>query len=136
MSVLANPFDHLKAAASGSIEAQRALAAHCIDFVKEGAPDPLGTLQEGLVFARLAAARGGQADKGRVLSIIRMIGAYAGEGEAFDHALAEGIGLAALMADAGNEFAASIINEVAQEASPAVLDMAKLYQAAMKGAYA
>lgn len=135
MSLLSNPFDLMKAAAKGDIDAQRALADHATASVREGDPDPIGTLREGLVFARLAAAQGDRCDRGRVLSMLGILGAFVSGTPEELGVEAESLALASLFADDGDEIAADGVNHAAAAVSPEVIEMAKLYQTCMKGAY-
>lgn len=62
-----NPFAMVKAAARGSLEAQRALAEEATAALFEG---DIGGFYEGLTYARMAASSGGVDDTGRLLQLL------------------------------------------------------------------
>ena len=138
---LSNPFAQIKAAASGDLNALRALADHSVAMVMYSDVDPVRTLQEGLIFARLAAAAGDSGDLGRVLSMLARAASVCesrNPAAADDH-YAEGIGLASLVADGEHdesaEIAASGLNDLADRATPEILESAKQYALRMTEAY-
>lgn len=140
-AALENPFAQIKAAASGDLAALRALAEHSLAMLASPGNHPVRTVQEGLIFARLAAAAGDLGDRARVLAMLGLAGEIC---EAFDPAMAgdlmaEGIGLASLLADCdphrGAEIAAEGLNHLVEGASPEILARAKIYAEAMKDAY-
>ena len=64
-------FSLIQEAASGKVEAQRSLAHMAFALAMDGdACDPYVTLMEGLCFARMAASRGDEVDKRRLLRML------------------------------------------------------------------
>lgn len=127
-----NPFSLLAAAASGGLEAQRTLA-------EEGArialcDGDLFAAIDALCFARLAAANGDVADKGRLLSILAIAGDLCrsdGEETFRDLLGGEGLALVSLMADDGVEVAENQLTAIAEWSSPGSVAMAKQYRELM-----
>ena len=65
-------FGLLKGAARGDIAAQRALADQSVSLVRNRPDlDPVWLLNDGLIFARMAAMQGDVRDEGRVIAIDR-----------------------------------------------------------------
>jgi len=135
MGLLTNPYAHLKAAASGDLEALRALADHSIELTRHACADPVRALQEGLIFARMAAAVGTICDKGRVLGMLALCGECANDYATQMDCLAEGIAMASIMADHGEELAADGVNLLSEGSSPEVLELAKVYELILKDVY-
>ena len=141
MQALENPFAYMKAAALGDLSALRALAEHSLAMLAIPTIDPVRTLHEGLIFARLAAAAGDIGDRSRVFGMLALAGELSeptNPNAASDHA-AEAIGLASLIAEddpeRGGEIAANGLNLLAELVTPEILERAKEYAAAMKEAY-
>lgn len=98
-----NPFALLKAAAIGSLEAQRALAEMAIKMASTREDcDPVTILRDGLCFARLAAAQGDDGDEGRVISMLALVASF---GSAEDQAdpLGEALARYSILAERGVE---------------------------------
>lgn len=125
-----NPFAHLRAAATGDIVAQRALADEAVRRAVHTDCDPSFTLAEGRVFARLAAAHGGRADKGRLVSMLALAGTYCLD-DSNSELAAEALGLLSMMADEGDEEAEQGLVAVADHASPEAMAMAQTYRELM-----
>lgn len=71
-----DPFRRLSSAASGSLKAQREIAAGVMQLSRRGHEDGSEvekTLIEGVVFARLAAAQGSCADQVMVISMLLLL---------------------------------------------------------------
>jgi len=135
MTALANPYQHVKAAAQGDVNAMRALADHSVAMLGQNVADPERTLLEGLIFARMAAVVGDNADKGRVLSMLALIGCFASSEASEADYFAEGIAMASILADRGEELAADGVNLLSEQASPEILAMAKAYELVLKDIY-
>lgn len=80
LSDLETNFSLLKNAARGDIAAQRALADQSVLLIGNR-PDlnPIGLLNDGLIFARMAAMQGNAHDEGRVMSMLALMGDICGE---------------------------------------------------------
>lgn len=134
-----SPFALLKSAASGDLDALRAQVDHSLaDLARQ--PDPTIALIEGLIFARLAASIGTIRDKGRVLSMLALLGSVADDENIRSAASAEAIATASILADQGGdsgERVAQGVNEVvAFLDDPALLEAAKAIEAELRSAYA
>ena len=122
---LMNPFDHLKAAATGDLEVQRALADLSVRLAAEEEDlDPYVVLSESLVFARLAAAHGDARDQARVIAMLQLAANLSSEDGASD---LEGESLACIAAivDGGDEAAALCLTSRAERATPRSMAMAQ-----------
>ena len=132
MTALFNPFRAAADAALGDIEAQRALADEAVRIVNEHPDEDPGTaLREGLIFARLAASHGTEADQGRVLAMLALAAEIAVKDNDPDTAEileAEAIARVALLADNGMEMAGNSIGKMADNATPATMAMALVMQ--------
>lgn len=127
-----NPFALLKEAAIGNVEAQRKLAeAAAIMAVNcDQSDDPMAYMQDGLVFARLAAAHGGDGDKGRLIEMLSMACQICGDEREAVFA-AEAFAVAELVAEQGNEAVGDAIPAVAEQMTPEAMQMAKAYRERM-----
>lgn len=134
-----SPFALLKPAASGDLEALRAQIDHSLTDLAQQ-PSPTIALIEGLIFARLAASIGTIRDKGRVLSMLALLGSIADDEDIRASASAEAIATASILADQGGEvgeLAAHGVNEVvALSDDPDLLEAAKAIEAELRSAYA
>lgn len=133
-----DPFSKLALAARGSLQAQRDLANEAVRLAVDEPDDfdPSRTLREGLVFARLAAAHGRLEDQGLVIAMLANLAAHEGEHNAPDE-LAEGMARLGIVADCGGpegEDAAAMLNRLAGEAHPIILEAAKEYTKRLTGA--
>ncbi len=121
------PFAHIKAAATGDLAAQRALAEAA--FVMASAcdldEDPMPYIQDGLIFARLAAAHGEQADRATLLSALAAAAKYAPD-EHKDHYAGEALAMCEQFADEGNDAIGDLLPMIAEQATPAELQGAIL----------
>lgn len=132
-----DPFGKLAAAARGDIEAQRALANMAVEKAMLGGEDfdPLTTLTEGLVFARLAAAQGDTGDQGLCISMLALMVQIGGEEACRDQA-AEATARIALVADGEGEqaeFAARELPGVMSIMSADTVRAAKYYEQRLQG---
>lgn len=131
-----NPFRTVADAAIGDIDAQRAMANEALRIANEDRDSDAGTaLREGLIFARMAAAHGNAADKGRVVGMLALAAALAEqEGDQYTAETmgAEAIARVAVMADEGVELAENSIVTMADNASPSTMAMALEYQSQMR----
>lgn len=126
-----DPFQYLAAAATGCLEAQRALADSAIRMVLDGGdPDPVTTLSEGLIFARLAAAHGDVSDDERVVGMLTLTAWLCGEGNAAE-LRGEAMARVAMLADAGDEAAEFQLASDAEQATPEIMALAQLYRGRM-----
>lgn len=136
VTVLFNPFRHLADAAIGDIKAQRALADESVRIVNEEPDEDPGTaLREGLVFARMAAAHGTEADHGRVVAMLALAAQIAeneNDPETAEILGAEAIARVAVLADAGMELAENTIGKMADNATPATMALALAMQSRMR----
>lgn len=138
MTLLANPFVQVKAAAQGNLEAMRQLADHAVALVRQGLADPSRTLIEGLVFARMAATIGDVGDKGRAMGMLALLGSISDSEDVQNDTLAESMAMAFVLADAGTEWAeipADGVNLIAEHATPEDLERARIYVPALKEVY-
>lgn len=129
-------FGLLKGAARGDIAAQRALADQSVSLI-DNRPDldPVSLLHDGLIFARMAATQGDVHDEGRVISMLALVGDLCDElGDHDTGAVfaAEYIARIALLADQGVELADVTLGKAADNASPAIMAMAKEYERALR----
>jgi hypothetical protein len=98
-----NPFALLKAAAIGSLDAQRALAEMAVNLASTRTDcDPVSILRDGLCFARLAAAQGDDGDEGRVISMLALVASFGSEDEQADP-LGEALARYSILAERGLE---------------------------------
>lgn len=121
-----NPFAHLKAAATGDIEAQRSLARAGQDMaVLDGDTQ---ALLDGLCFARLAAAHGYEADAKMLAGML----AYAaimlereGQTDLHDVVHAEFIAVVSALADAGVASAENDLPGIVAESARVQVEMSQ-----------
>ena len=126
-----DPFDHLAAAATGCLEAQRALADSAIQMVLAGCDaDPVTTLSEGLIFARLAAAHGDVSDDERLVGMLTITAFLSGEDGAAE-LRGEAMARVAMLADAGVEAAEFQLASDADQATPEIMALAQAYRGRM-----
>ena len=115
-----NPFEQLRLAADGDLSAIRALADRGVDAVNEG--DPVA-LAECLTFARMAAARGGVEDYGRLLALLQLGQDILADSpdwvEYHDMLAGEALATVSLLADAGVEIASDFLPAMADDTSAA-----------------
>ena len=136
LSDLETNFSLLKVAARGDIAAQRALADQSVKLISNRSDlNPIGLLNDGLIFARMAATQGDAHDESRVLSMLALLGEICGE--LGDHntgavCVAEGIARLSLMADQGAELADETLSKAADNATPAIMIMAKQFERALR----
>lgn len=135
-SDLATSFGLLKGAARGDIAAQRALADQSVTLINNRPDlDPVCLLTDGLIFARMAASQGGVHDEGRVISMLALVGDLcdeSGDHETGAVFAAECIARISLLADQGVELADQTLGKAADNASPAIMTMAKQFERAMR----
>lgn len=124
-----DPFARVRSAARGDINAQRSLAREAIASMTspDEDRDPIVTLSEGLVFARLAASQGNTADQALVVSMLAMMACAAGEERSPDQ-IAEAVARLSIAADGGSDEAANMLPAISQQVSPAVMAMAGIYR--------
>lgn len=124
-----DPFGKLAAAARGEIEAQRALANEAVRrLLVEGSDvDPIVVLSEGLVFARMAAAQGDIADQGLCISMLALMVQHGDEDSCRDQ-IAEAAARIALVADTGDEYAASQLPALMEMLPPGIIPYVKHYE--------
>ena len=123
-----NPFAHLRAAATGDIVAQRALAEEAMRLVVSGSEsDPLITVSEGLVFARLAAEHGDISDHGRVIGMLGMADSICGL-DAASEFYSEALARIAILADQGVDMADLLLTSCAEDATPKIMALAQQYR--------
>ncbi|PIW54985.1 MAG: hypothetical protein COW16_08765 [Sphingomonadales bacterium CG12_big_fil_rev_8_21_14_0_65_65_10] len=109
-----NPYTLARMAAQGNLEAQRTLALLSRNMVLQGNSLPL---EEGLVFARLAAAHGHNEDRGLLIQMLGLSVSHA-VGEADETTrIAEALALVSIAADHGDENAATWLCSLVGEAS-------------------
>jgi len=118
-SIDCDPYAHLRAAASGDLEALRALARLGEQIaIEEG--DIAATI-EALVFARMAAARGTMDDAQRLMGLLALAeGIVAGDPQWSDYRdqlNGEAMAVASLLADAGNRDAELALLSLGRTAS-------------------
>lgn len=136
VTALFNPFRAVADAAIGNIEAQRALAEESVRMAREDPDiDPILTLCEGLVVARMAAAHGNQGDRGRVVAMLTVaadICLHQGDDESADIFVGEALARMSLLADEGLDLAANGLNRAAEHASADAMEMAKNFERQMR----
>ncbi len=126
-----NPFAHLKAAATGDIAAQRALADETVRLIAAGADvDPIVVLSEGLVFARLAAEHGDIGDHSRVIGMLALAADLSGGTDALLFR-GEATARMAMLADQGVEEAELFLINSADNSSPEIMAAAQAYRSRM-----
>lgn len=124
---LKEPIALLQDAAFGSSDAHRAIADAALTACQgQQTQNAHIIIIEGLVFARLAAAEGEARDLWRVVMMLERAAQLWGP-ESEDDLLGEAIGWVQHLADQGNERAANLLNKLADEATPAMLNIAKGY---------
>lgn len=111
-----NPYAFLADAASGDLDALRALALR--GEAKSLSGEGYDAIMEGLVFARLAAAHGSPSDINTLIRMIAVGSRICGDNPAFKSRLdalhAELIALVAALADAGVEDADQVLAELVE----------------------
>ena len=123
-----DPFDQLAKAATGNIEAQRLLADEALSRVIEDCGgDPLTTLSEGLIFARMAASHGDGNDHGRAIVILSLASLFCCEEVATDLA-AEAIARLEILADSGDEASAALLATNADKETAETMRLAKEFR--------
>lgn len=127
-----NPFSHLRAAATGDIAAQRLLADAAVQMAAEYGldEDPLPYVQDGLIFARLAAAHGNDDDKGRLISMLAIAAELCGD-ERSNEFSGEALAVAELVAEAGNDLMSDLLPQVVEKLNPEVVAMAQGFRERM-----
>lgn len=120
-----DPYSRIARAATGDIEAHRSTADAILLWVL-GKHDctPLATLREGLIFARMAAARGDTTDITRLIYMLSYAGMICSADELDDFA-AEMLALVAVMADRGHEGCATLLASVAEHETIETMEGAK-----------
>ena len=130
-------FGLLKGAARGDIAAQRALADQSVSLVRTRPDlDPVWLLNDGLIFARMAAMQGDVRDEGRVIAMLALVGdLYDDQGDHETGApfAAEAIARVSRLADQGVDLADVTLGRAADNATPAIMAMAKQYERALLG---
>lgn len=121
-----NPFARLQPAATGCIEAQRNFVTDAIRAA--GDEGDLAAAIEGLVFARLAAAQGGEADIASLFALLALTGDLLEGDEQWseyrDSLNAEAIALVNQLADRGVELAEQMLPQLVDTSSPRAIEMA------------
>ena len=134
---LETSFGLLRGAARGDIAAQRALADQAVSMVHNRPDlDPVCLLNDGLIFARMAAMQGDVSDEGRVIAMLALVGDLCdeqGEHETGAPFAAEAIARISRMADQGVDLADLTLGRAADNATPAIMAMAKEYERALLG---
>lgn len=127
-----NAFAHLKAAATGDITAQRLLAEAAVQMAVDCGPDldPMPFVQDGLVFARLAAAHGEAADKGRLLSMLA-VAAEICSPDCREEYAGEALALAETLADEGNELIGDLLPMIAEQTTAGEMQAAMMFKERM-----
>lgn len=137
MTELETAFGLLKTAARGDLAAQRALAMQAVGMVQVRPDlDPATLLNDGLIFARMAAVQGDDGDQGRVISMLALLGdelVRQGDTESEEMVAAEAIARVALLAKQGIEMADDAVNRMVEMATPETVAMAKEYERALRG---
>ena len=129
-----NPFALLKAAAGGSLDAQRALVDASFAQAMDG---DLQAALDGLCFARLAAAHGDVRDAGRLLMLLSIASDMLDEprdSELRASVRGEAIALVARLADQGNADAEAELLTLVQESTPADVEASKYLSGLMAAA--
>lgn len=128
-----DPFVLLRPAATGDIEAQRALAEEALRQVAcEEAASPFVTMAEGILFARLAASHGDTADIGRLISMLALAQALTDDEGTRNELAGEAIALVAIAAESGAEMAERTLEECVASATPEAAELALEFQRRMK----
>lgn len=128
-----NPFKRIMPAAQGDLEAQRSFVA---DALRLGVGDgDFSSVMEGLVFARLAAAQGGEDD---VVSLLILMGTACEmlEGEDnwsdFTDALnGEALAIVSLLAERGVDWADRVLPAMAEYSTSRAAELAKIVRSMM-----
>lgn len=127
-----NPFALLQDAATGSLVAQRGLAEMAIGALTDNAGgDPEAIIREGLVFARLAAVHGDQADEGRVISMLS-IHADLLAGDERTVVLGEAMARYSRLAERGGEVPGIRFEDIVAASEPAIVSAAMQFQELLK----
>lgn len=123
---MADAYALLSCAAKGDLDAQRALARVALDTVSNGSDvcDPVTTLIEGMVFARMAASHGTVEDQGTFIQLAALLADLDPDEGCFDP-VAEAIARVSIAADAGSEEAAQMLPELAAGVAPEVMAAAQ-----------
>jgi hypothetical protein len=107
-------------------------AAVATAFCGETGIDPELVLLEGLVFARLAAAHGHEADTGLFVSMVGLLAQVAGQDTHADE-MGEAVARISRLADNGSELAGQMLGTFAESVSPEAMVAAKEYAERLDG---
>jgi len=122
-----NPYHHLRAAASGDLEALRALVEMAGQIVVE--TRDLVAAVEGLTFARMAAARGDIGDEGQLLGLLALAEALVADApewsEYRDQLCGEALAVVSRLADAGWDDADLALPSLTKESSARAVEFAR-----------
>lgn len=124
-----NAYVHLRAAASGDLEAMRALVAMGLADITEANVPDVTTAIETMIFARMASTVGTQADTARLMCLLAvtvdMLDGVGGWSEYRDNLLGESIAIASRLADAGVASADQLLPLMVEGAGPRATEMAQ-----------
>ena len=132
---MSDPFVLLAAAARGDSAAQRMLALFATASVlnlEEGDADPLTTISEGLMFARMAAIHGERIDATRLIGMLSLASALAeqrGDIAATDTFAGEAIARVELLAEGGDEDCSSFLAVGVESETAETMAIAQDYRA-------
>jgi hypothetical protein len=124
-----NAYAHLRGAASGDLEAMRALVSMGLGQICDEPVPDITTAIETLIFARMASTVGTQADTGKLMCLlgltVDMLDGVGGWSEYRDNLLGEGIAIASRLADDGVEVVEQMLPAMVEGAGPRAAEMAK-----------
>lgn len=130
-----DPFALIAKAARGDIDAQRTAADMALHFARCGNdPNPLATLSEGLLLARMAACRGDQADIMRVIYLLSLAGSTCADVQVPEFA-GEMLALFEILAERGDENAAMILASSAENETAETIEAAKHFKSRITAAW-
>jgi len=124
-----NAYAHLRGAASGDLEAMRALVSMGLGQIRDEVVPDITTAIETLIFARMASTIGTRSDTAKLMCLLGMtIGMLEGHeswSEYRDNLLGEGIAIASRLADDGVEIVEQMLPAMVEGAGPRAAEMAK-----------
>ena len=127
-----DPAEHLRLAATGNLDAQRAFVQIGLAMVRDGTLDRIGGYKGALIWARIAAAHGFLQDR-QVLSgcLCGLAKAISDQGheDAAAEVMIEAVAITDELADEGCELSADLLNQFVEILPAHVASAAKAFRA-------
>ncbi|WP_417592546.1 hypothetical protein [Parasphingorhabdus sp.] len=124
-------FQTLSKAAAGDKDAQIAMVRYATDLIGHPDTDAVFALTEASVFARLAAAQGGDDERSLLACTLSDLGVALqakGQGELSDAMYGEAVAHVDAMAESGNVDADNSLPVISGNASKAIMQNAKIFK--------